>query len=265
MNYYKTIGGKKMDANILAQAEASTAGAKDNLISKADAQSLIKAVKDGGKVTDIEATLQQVEANYVTDAYHSLSIEGYRVSEELIRRVATGDWSPDAHADDQNSTHTMAAHGYWLAHNAILYSDPLEFYHGIGSAKYIQKQMPYPGSHDWSMAIRQFSIATKAVLGWPLIAMSALGLILALKHKQFWPLVFASLAPVYYVINLYGGDSPIYIPDVYPFSHYNSRYALAALPLFAICTAALASALPRLRFILPLIALSWPKQHRRPR
>jgi hypothetical protein len=54
MNYYKTIGGKKMDANILAQAEASTAGAKDNLISKSDAQSLIKAVKDGGKVTDIE-------------------------------------------------------------------------------------------------------------------------------------------------------------------------------------------------------------------
>jgi len=146
---------------------------------------------------------------------------------------------------------------YWLAHNAILYSDPLEFYHGIGSAKYIQKQMPYPGSHDWSMAIRQFSIATKAVLGWPLIAMSALGLFWALKQKQFWPLVFASLAPVYYVINLYGGDSPIFIPEVHPYSHYNSRYALAALPLFAICTAALASALPRLRFILPLIALSW--------
>jgi fido (protein-threonine AMPylation protein) len=72
-----------------------------------------------GKVTDIEATMQQVEANYVTDAYHSLSIEGYRVTEELIRRVATGDWSPDAHADDQNSTNAMAAHGYWLAHNAV--------------------------------------------------------------------------------------------------------------------------------------------------
>ncbi len=146
---------------------------------------------------------------------------------------------------------------YWLAHNAILYSDPLEFYHGIGSAKDIQKQLPYPGAHDWGMAIRQFAIATKAVLGWPLIAISSLGLIWALKQRLFWPLLFCSLAPVYYVVNLYGGDSPIYIPEVYPFSHYNSRYALAALPLFAVCTAALASALPRLRWILPMVALSW--------
>lgn len=54
MSYYKTIGGKKMDANILAQADASVAGAKDGRISKTDAQALVKAVKDGGKITDIE-------------------------------------------------------------------------------------------------------------------------------------------------------------------------------------------------------------------
>ena len=146
---------------------------------------------------------------------------------------------------------------YWLVHNAILYSDPLEFYRGVGSAKDIQKRLPYPGAHDWEQAIRQFAIATKGVLGWPLISISALGLIWAFKQRIFWPLVFCSLAPIYYVINLHGGDSPIYVPEVYPFSHYNSRYALAALPLFAICTAALAAALPRLRWILPLVALSW--------
>ena len=74
MSYYKTIGGKKMDANILAQAEASTAGAKDNFISKADAQGLIKAVKDGGKVTDIEkSTLLYVQKKFKwTDAASAL-------------------------------------------------------------------------------------------------------------------------------------------------------------------------------------------------
>ena len=146
---------------------------------------------------------------------------------------------------------------YWLAHNAYLYSDALEFYRGVGSAKDIQKRLPYPGANDWGMAARQFAIATKAVLGWPLVVISAVGLPVAAYQKRFWPLVFCLMAPVYYVINLYGGDSPIYVPEVHPFSHYNSRYALAALPLFAVCAAALASVWPRLKWVLPLAALSW--------
>jgi hypothetical protein len=39
---------------------------------------------------DPEAYLRQVEEIYVTDAYHSLSIEGYQVTAELIERVRTG-------------------------------------------------------------------------------------------------------------------------------------------------------------------------------
>ena len=35
--------------------------------------------------------LAQVEERYVSDAYNSLSIEGYRVTDELIERVARGD------------------------------------------------------------------------------------------------------------------------------------------------------------------------------
>ena len=29
------------------------------------------------------------------DAYHSLSIEGYRVTQELIEQVQAGDWDPE--------------------------------------------------------------------------------------------------------------------------------------------------------------------------
>lgn len=45
-------------------------------------------------VTDKAAYLQHVEDVYVTDAYHSLSIEGHRVTAELINRVRGGGWHP---------------------------------------------------------------------------------------------------------------------------------------------------------------------------
>ena len=144
--------------------------------------------------------------------------------------------------------------GYWLAHNWIFYSDPLEFYRGTGSAKDIQNGLPYPGAHDWWMAAKQFAIASKAVLGWPLVAIAFAGLAWV---RAGWPIFFCMLAPIYYVINLHGGDSPIFVPEVYPFSHYNSRYALAGLPMCAVLAAALAGRWPRLRLILPMLALSW--------
>ncbi|OFY40870.1 MAG: hypothetical protein A2X18_02550 [Bacteroidetes bacterium GWF2_40_14] len=39
--------------------------------------------------------LARMEAQYKLDAYHSLSIEGYRVTDDLIERVKTGNWKPD--------------------------------------------------------------------------------------------------------------------------------------------------------------------------
>ncbi len=146
---------------------------------------------------------------------------------------------------------TIAALGplYWIAHNWIFYSDPLEFFRGPDSAhaiyqRYLDKGMArYPGDHNWPAALRQFAVATKAVNGWPLIAISALGIFPALRTKAFWPVVFLSLSPIFYVMSLHSGGTPIFIPEIYPFSHYNTRYALAALPLFAVCTAALANAI----------------------
>lgn len=63
--------------------------------------------------------LQTMEEVYRTDAYHSLSIEGYRVSDELIQRVATGAWDPKRHAGDADARNAMAAHGYWRAFNSV--------------------------------------------------------------------------------------------------------------------------------------------------
>lgn len=72
-----------------------------------------------GKPSDIEKFVAVVEDRYQTDAYHSLSIEGYRVTTELIQNVATGNWSPEVNASDAEVKNAIAAHGYWLAHNEV--------------------------------------------------------------------------------------------------------------------------------------------------
>ena len=59
--------------------------------------------------------LHMLEGVYKLDAYHSLSIEGYQVTPELIERVATGAWDPEKVAADRDSKAALAARGYWLA------------------------------------------------------------------------------------------------------------------------------------------------------
>jgi len=72
-----------------------------------------------GLPTDAEAYLKRVEDVYVTDAYHSLSIEGYRVSPELIERVRSGTWNPDDDENDREHRNALAARGYWQAYQAV--------------------------------------------------------------------------------------------------------------------------------------------------
>lgn len=72
-----------------------------------------------GRPNDIEAYLKRVDDVYVTDAYHSLSIEGYRVSVELIEKVRSGNWNPDIDEKDHGHANALAARGYWQAFQAV--------------------------------------------------------------------------------------------------------------------------------------------------
>ena len=56
-----------------------------------------------------------VKASYARDAYNSLSIEGYRVTNELIARVASGGWNPRMRQADEQARDAMAARGYYQA------------------------------------------------------------------------------------------------------------------------------------------------------
>lgn len=61
---------------------------------------------------DPDAYIARMEAVIDQDAYHSLSIEGYQVSEELIAKIRKGKWNPDAVEADRNQRDAMAARGY---------------------------------------------------------------------------------------------------------------------------------------------------------
>jgi Fic family protein len=68
----------------------------------------------------LDQTLDAVNELYVHDAYHSLSIEGYAVTPDLIERVSRGDdWSPETTEQDQDAMNTLAARGYYDAFNLV--------------------------------------------------------------------------------------------------------------------------------------------------
>ncbi|WP_353718653.1 Fic family protein [Dyadobacter sp. 676] len=72
-----------------------------------------------GGPTDPDEYLKTVDDIFVTDAYHSLSIEGYHVTPELIERVRKGEWNPDNIQADYDQKNALAARGYWQAFVAV--------------------------------------------------------------------------------------------------------------------------------------------------
>ena len=68
---------------------------------------------------DADAYMKRVEEIYVADAYNSLSIEGYKVSADLIERVRSGNWNPDVIKGDRDQRDALAARGYWQAFQTV--------------------------------------------------------------------------------------------------------------------------------------------------
>lgn len=143
---------------------------------------------------------------------------------------------------------------FWLAHNQYLFSDALEFYRGRWSAKAIYARQlasglpPYPGDHNWLLAWRYYTTAARLCVGTPLLALGLFGLIAAFYRRAWWAVALLALSPGFYVLSLYSSGTPIYVPTLWPFSHYNTRYGLNLLPLVALGAGALVLMLPhRLR------------------
>jgi len=68
---------------------------------------------------DIDDFMSDVASRYAADAFNSLSIEGYRVTPDLIEKVRSGLWAPDANAADREMQNAMAAKGYFETYKLV--------------------------------------------------------------------------------------------------------------------------------------------------
>lgn len=75
-----------------------------------------------GFESDREKTISIIQETYVQDAYHSLSIEGYQVTEELIEKIEKGQWDPENIEADKKQKDAMAAKGYFEAFKTVVTS-----------------------------------------------------------------------------------------------------------------------------------------------
>ena len=86
----------------------------------------VLALADENKLTKAHRTPDEVFAmmdeRYIKDSYNSLSIEGYKVTEELLERVRSGQWNPEADKSDKDRKDALAARGYYQAYQMLMRS-----------------------------------------------------------------------------------------------------------------------------------------------
>jgi hypothetical protein len=134
----------------------------------------------------------------------------------------------------------------WFVYSATSFGDWLDFARGPYSAKAIEMRTahgavpPHPGWHNPWVALEFFlrvSELDAAVWGGLLLALSALGTVgacLALRRRAFtWTLLLWVPVPFYAYAVAYG-SVPIFIPEWWPHSWYNTRYGLELLPALAL-------------------------------
>ena len=129
----------------------------------------------------------------------------------------------------------------WLAHNRFYFGDFLYFFRGPWSAAAIQGKTDYPGRDNWQMAVHYYFEAGKLAIGLPALGLGAGGAVAALYRRAFWPVLLLMLPPLFYVWSIHSSSTPVFVPTLWPNSFYNTRYAMAFLPLVAFGIGAIAS------------------------
>ena len=135
----------------------------------------------------------------------------------------------------------------WLAYNAAVYRNPLEFANGPYSAKAIEARNvttgnpSHPGAHNLAVAFSFFlksaelnvSSVTAVQRLW--VALLFLGTAMTLVFDaRLWPLLLLWIPVPFYMLSVAYAGVPIFLPVWWPHSYYNLRYGLQLLPAFAI-------------------------------
>ena len=137
----------------------------------------------------------------------------------------------------------------WLAYNAIVYRNALEFANGPYSAKAIERKTQtignpgHPGSGNLVLATQYFvksavgNVANNPWLqrAWIPLLVIAIGTAIT-RRAQFnsGPLLLLLIPFPFYALSVAYGGVPIFVPEWWPFSHYNVRYGLQLLPALAV-------------------------------
>ncbi|MCU0226431.1 MAG: hypothetical protein MUF01_02220 [Bryobacterales bacterium] len=143
---------------------------------------------------------------------------------------------------------------WWLAHNWWYWGDALEFYRGPYSAKAIyQRQLAagmeaYPGDGSYWESGRYYLTAAGWVAGWPLFVVGSLGLLWMLRSGPRWAALLMGFPALFYIQSMQNAGTPIFVPNLWPFAYYNTRYGMALLPALCLGAAVLVKAThPRFR------------------
>jgi hypothetical protein len=159
----------------------------------------------------------------------------------------------------------VAAPALWLAYNAVVYRNPLEFANGPYSAKAIEQKTatvnPAKGnllaSGSYFLKAAELNVGEANWLGRLWLALALLGSLVAgfsgrgrIALLLWTPLPFYALSVAY-------GSVPIFVAGWWPFSQYNVRYGLQLLPAFAVFVPLGISFLVQSATKLPRVDASW--------
>ncbi|MGA8622479.1 MAG: hypothetical protein WB660_28650 [Candidatus Sulfotelmatobacter sp.] len=131
---------------------------------------------------------------------------------------------------------------FWLAYNAVVYRNPLEFANGPYSAKAIEQKTATvnpakgnlwaAGSYFVKAAELNVSEANWQARLWLVLAL--LGSLQAAFSGRARALLLLWAPLPFYAVSIAYGSVPIFVPIWWPFSYYNLRYGLQLLPTFAV-------------------------------
>jgi hypothetical protein len=153
----------------------------------------------------------------------------------------------------------------WLAYNAAVYRNPLEFANGPYSAKSIEKKTatinPAKGNlwaaTSYFLKAAELNVAHSGWLGRTWLALALLGSLVSWFERRSRAVLLLWTPIPFYALSIAYGSVPIFVPTWWPFSQYNVRYGLQLLPAFAVFVPLAISFLLRLAAKLPQVPSSW--------
>jgi hypothetical protein len=137
---------------------------------------------------------------------------------------------------------TATAPVLWLAYNAVVYRNPLEFANGPYSARAIEKKTATvnPAKGDLWAATSYFLKAAELNVSetdwqgrfWLVLALVGTLASVVTGRGRVALLLWTPLP--FYVLSIAYGSIPIFLPTWWPFSYYNVRYGLQLFPAFTV-------------------------------